>query len=70
MGMHSSSDAFKYIESFTNLERSFTSAQTEYKLERMAYSLHAGSFRSPSMTGALAVSGMNAVQSAMAFSSL
>ena len=41
MGMHSSSDAFNYIESFTNLERNFTSAQTEYKLERMAYMLEA-----------------------------
>ncbi|MBQ6673408.1 MAG: bifunctional folylpolyglutamate synthase/dihydrofolate synthase [Spirochaetia bacterium] len=39
MGMHSSSDAFNYIESFTNLERNFTSAQAEYKLERMAYML-------------------------------
>ena len=39
MGMHSSSDAFKYIESFTNLERSTSGAQTEYKLERMAYML-------------------------------
>ena len=41
MGMHSSSDAFNYIESFTNLERNFTSAQTEYKLERMAFMLEA-----------------------------
>ena len=39
MGMHSSSDAFNYIESFTNLERNFTNAQAEYKLERMAYML-------------------------------
>jgi len=39
--MHSSSDAFNYIESFTNLERNFTSAQTEYKLERMAFMLEA-----------------------------
>ena len=41
MGMRSSSDAFNYIESFTNLERNFTSARTEYKLERMAYMLEA-----------------------------
>lgn len=39
MGMHSSSDAFKYIESFTNLERSLSGARSEYKLERMAYML-------------------------------
>ena len=41
MGMHSSSGAFKYIESFTNLERSTAGAQTQYKLERMAYMLEA-----------------------------
>ncbi|MBR5672198.1 MAG: bifunctional folylpolyglutamate synthase/dihydrofolate synthase, partial [Spirochaetales bacterium] len=41
MGMRSSSDAFNYIESFTNLERSFTNAKAEYKLERMAYMLEA-----------------------------
>ena len=56
MGMHSSSGAFKYIESFTNLERSFTSAQTEYKLERMAYMLEASghperSFKSVHIAG-------------------
>ena len=56
MGMHSSSGAFKYIESFTNLERSFTSAQTEYKLERMAYMLEASghpehSFKSMHIAG-------------------
>ena len=39
MGMHSSSDAFKYIESFTNLERFPERFGTEYKLERMAYML-------------------------------
>lgn len=39
MEMHSSSDAFKYIESFTNLERTPSGARSEYKLERMAYML-------------------------------
>ncbi len=39
MGMHSSSDAFNYIESFTNLERTPSGARSEYKLERMAYML-------------------------------
>ena len=56
MGMHSSSDAFKYIESFTNLERSTAGAQTEYKLERMAYMLEAAghperSFKSVHIAG-------------------
>ena len=41
MGMHSSSDAFNYIESFTNLERNPVCAKSEYKLERMAYMLEA-----------------------------
>ncbi len=41
MGMHSSSDAFNYIESFTNLERNPAGSRTEYKLERMAYMLEA-----------------------------
>ena len=39
MGMHSSSDAFNFIESFTNLERNSAGSRTEYKLERMAYML-------------------------------
>ena len=41
MGMHSSRDAFNYIESFTNLERNPACAKSEYKLERMAYMLEA-----------------------------
>lgn len=41
MEMHSSSDAFKYIESFTNIERNPIYASSEYKLERMAYMLEA-----------------------------
>ena len=41
MEMHSSSDAFKYIESFTNIERNPVYANSEYKLERMAYMLEA-----------------------------
>ncbi len=39
MGMHSSSDAFNFIEGFTNLERTPSGSRTEYKLERMAYML-------------------------------
>ena len=39
MGMHSSSDAFKYVESFANIERNPDCTKTEYKLERMAYML-------------------------------
>ena len=41
MGMHSSSDAFNFIEGFTNLERTPSGSRTEYKLERMAYMLEA-----------------------------
>lgn len=41
MVMHSSSDAFKYIESFANIERNPDCSRTEYKLERMAYMLEA-----------------------------
>ncbi len=41
MGMHSSSDAFNYIESFTNLERNTSCVSSEYKLDRMTYMLEA-----------------------------
>ena len=40
MAMHSSEEAFKYIESFANLEKNTSVTSSEYKLERMSYMLN------------------------------